>query len=130
MEAHMLSREIPPEQWIKFFDDFSKQHEGWIVNWEVLDAKLGDQEKTTRLPLVGISADVKGSKPRIDVMVGGRLDAHVTQIIDTPKRVWFKQPEQPGHEAIEVESTDGTTTLVTFSHVDPEQTERLLPPKN
>ena len=69
----MLSKEIPPEQWIKFFDDFSKQHEGWIVNWEVLDAKLGDQEKTTRLPLVGISADVKGSKPRIDVMVGGRL---------------------------------------------------------
>jgi len=125
----MLSKEIPPEQWIKFFDDFSKKHEGWIVNWEVLDAKLGDQEKTTRLPLVGISADVKGSKPRIDVMVGGRLDAHVTQIIDTPKRVWFKQPEQPGHEAIEVESTDGTVTLVTFMHVDPEQTERLLPPK-
>lgn len=125
----MLTTEIPREQWIKFFDDFSKQHEGWIVNWEVLGMDLGDQEKTTRLPLVGISADVKGSKPRIDIMVGGRLDAHVTQIIDTPKRVLFKHPEQPGHEAIEVESDDGRMTLVTFSHIDPEQKERLLPPK-
>jgi hypothetical protein len=129
MEVNMLSKEIPHDQWIRFFDDFSKQHEGWIVNWEVLDAKLGDQEKTTRLPLVGISADVKGAKPRIDVMVGGRPDAHVTQIIDTPKRVWFKQPDQPGHEAIEVESADGTMTLVTFWHFDPEQKEHLLPPK-
>jgi len=125
----MSSTEIPREQWIKFFDNFSKQHQGWIVTWEVLGRDLGDQEKTTRLPLVGISAD-KGPKPRIDITVGGRFDAHVTQIIDTPKRVWFKQPDQPGHEAIEVESADGTMTLVTFWHFDPEQKEHLLPPKD
>jgi hypothetical protein len=126
----MLSREIPREQWIRFFDDFSKQHEGWIVNWEVLGSDIGDQEKTKRLPLVGISADVKGDKPRIDVMVGGRLDAHVSQIIEAPKRIWFKEPEEVGHEAIEVESEDGKVTLVTFSHVDPEIAERQLPPKD
>jgi len=125
----MLSREIPREQWIRFFDDFSKQHEGWIVTWEVLGSDIGDQEKTKRLPLVGITADVKGDKPRIDVMVGGRLDAHVSQIIEAPKRVWFKEPEEVGHEAIEVESEDGKVTLVTFSHVDPEVAERQLPPK-
>jgi hypothetical protein len=128
-EVKMTHGEIPREQWKTFFDDFSKQHEGWIVNWEVLGKDIGDQEKTARLPLVGISADLKGRQPRIDVMVGGRLDAHVTQIIETPKRVWFKAPEQPGHEAIEIESQDGRVTLVTFRHVDPEQTERLLPPK-
>jgi len=125
----MLSREIPREQWIRFFDDFSKQHEGWIVTWEVLGSDIGDQEKTKRLPLVGITADVKGDKPRIDVMVGGRLDAHVSQIIEAPKRVWFKEPEEVGHEAIEVESEDGKVTLVTFSHVDPEVAERQLPPR-
>ena len=124
----MSDREIPLEQWIKFFDDFSKQHEGWIVNWEVLGADIGDQLKTTRLPLVGVSADVKGRVPRIDVIVGGRLDAHVTQIIEAPKRVWFKPPERPGHEAIEIECDDGRVTLLTFSHIDPEVTERLLPP--
>ena len=125
----MLSREIPREQSIRFFDDFSKQHEGWIVTWEVLGSDIGDQEKTKRLPLVGITTDVKGDKPRIDVMVGGRLDAHVSQIIEAPKRVWFKEPEEVGHEAIEVESEDGKVTLVTFSHVDPEVAERRLPPR-
>lgn len=93
----------------------------------MLGGKLGDQEKTERLPLVGISADLKGSKPRIEVMVGGRPDAHVTQIIDTPKRVLFKAPDQPGHEAIEIESEDGVATLITFQHIDPEVKERLLP---
>lgn len=34
----------------------------------------------------------------------------------------------PGHEAIEIESDDGRVTLLTFSHIDPEVTERLLPP--
>jgi hypothetical protein len=123
-----MSKEIPREEWIRFFDDFSKQHEGWIVNWEVPGRDIGDQEKTYRLPLVGISAD-KGSKPRIEIIVGGRLDAHVTQIIETPTHIWFKEPEQPGHEAIEVETEDGRVTLLTFSHIDPEQKERLLPPK-
>jgi Family of unknown function (DUF5335) len=126
----MDSTEIPREQWLRFFDDFSKKHEGWIVNWEVLGRDIGDQEKTIRLPLVGISGDVKARRPSIDIIVGGRLDAHVTQVIEMPKRVWFKQPDIPGHEAIEIETDDGRVTLVTFSHFDPEQKEHLLPPKD
>jgi hypothetical protein len=123
----METREIPPEDWLRFFDDFSKQHEGWIVTWEVLGPDLGDQEKTAGLPLVGVSADVKGRAPRINVMVGDRLDAHVTHIIEAPKRVWFKPDEHPGHEAIEIESSDGRLALLSFQHIDPEVSERLLP---
>ena len=66
----MDSTEIPREQWLRFFDDFSKKHEGWIVNWEVLGRDIGDQEKTIRLPLIGISADVKARRPSIDIIVG------------------------------------------------------------
>lgn len=124
----MANEEIPRDQWTRFLDEFSKSHEGWIVNWEILGKELGDQEKNARLPLVGISADPKGSKPRINVMVGGRPDAHVTQIIENPRRVMFRQPDQPGHEAIEIEDNDGLTTLLTFQHIDPEVKERLLPP--
>jgi hypothetical protein len=126
----MDSTEIPREQWLRFFDDFSKKHEGWIVIWEVVGRDIGDQEKTIRLPLIGISADVKARRPSIDIIVGGRLDAHVTQVIEMPKRVWFKKPDLPGHEAIEIETDDGRVTLVTFSHFDPEQKEHLLPPKD
>ena len=94
----------------------------------MLDSDFGDQEVTTRLPLVGISADVKGGDgARIAIMVGDTPEAHVTQFIETPKHVWVKDPEQPGHDAIEIESADGTTTLLTFTHIDPDKTERQLP---
>lgn len=116
---------IPREQWIKFFDDFSKDHEGWIVSLDVLSPSLGAQEEVAGLPLVGITADVKGRSSRVELIVGGRPHAHVTRIIESPKRVSVKARERPGHEAIDVESDDGTMTLMRFHHV--EQVERLLP---
>ena len=122
----MLGREIPREEWIRFFDTFSKQHAGWIANVEVLGRTLGDQAESTRLPLVGIAAD-KGPQPRLEVIVGGRPEAHLTHTINGVKRIWLKPPEEPAHEAIEVEAEDGTITLLTFQHVPPTQAERQLP---
>jgi hypothetical protein len=127
--ADMLTKEIPREEWIKFFDDFSKKHEGWIVNVEVIGSDLGDQVEATGLPLVGISADLKAGENRIEIITGGRPDAALNRIIDSPKRVWLKQPQGVADEAIEVESEDGTMTLVSFQHIPPEATERQLPEK-
>lgn len=123
----MQTREIPREQWVKYFDDFSKKHEGWIVTLEALGSDLGDQEAATGLPLVGISADLKARENRVEIIIGGRPDADVTHIINTPKRVWVKASKTPGDEAVEVESEDGTKMLVTFHHVPPEETARQLP---
>jgi hypothetical protein len=125
----MRTREIPREQWSRFFDDFSKQHAGWVVILEVLGADIGDQEEATRLPLVGISADVKDRESRMEIIVGGRPDAHVTHIINRPQHVWLTQPAAEAHEAVEVESADGTTTLVRFRYIPPEEAERQLPGK-
>jgi len=123
----MITTEIPRAEWIKWLDTFSKQHEGWIATVEVLGAKIGDQEESGKLPLVGIGADVKDGESRIEITLGGRRDAHLTRIIDKAKRVWLKQPEEPAHEAVAVESEDGTTTVVHFRHVPPTQAERQLP---
>ena len=75
----MQTREIPREQWVKFFDDFSKKHEGWIVTLEVMGSDIGDQQETNKLPLVGVSADVKAHENRIEIIVGGRPDADVRE---------------------------------------------------
>ena len=123
----MQTREIPREQWIKFFDDFSKNHEGWIVTLEVLGPDIGDQEEADRLPLVGVSADVKAHENRIEIIVGGRPDVDVTHFIERPKHIWVKEPRMSGDEVIEVESEDGIKTLLNFHHVRPEETERQLP---
>jgi hypothetical protein len=122
----MQSKEIPREQWISFLDDFSKRHAGWVVTMEVLGSDLGDQEESAVLPLVGISADVKDGENRIEVMVGGRPDANLTHIIDGAKRVLLTQSEAEQHDAVEIESDDGTRTLLHFRYVPPEETERQL----
>src|SRR5262245_4439423 len=57
----------------------------------------------------------------------GRPDADVTRFINAPTHVWVKEPRIPGDEAIDVESEDGTKTLLNFRHVSPEETERQLP---
>jgi hypothetical protein len=123
----MQTREIPREQWVRFFDDFSKNHEGWVVTLEVIGLDLGDQEEVNGLPLVGVSADVKARENKIEIIAGGELDADVTRFIDTPKRVWIKEARIPGDEALEVESEDGLKTLLNFHHVSPEKAERQLP---
>jgi hypothetical protein len=123
----MLTKEIPREQWVRFFNDFSKQHTGWIVTLELTSLALGDQEESTRLPLVGISADVKDRESRIVITVGDRPNAHLTRIVNTPQHVWLKEPEEVGHETIAIESEGGLTTLVRFQHIPPEEPERLLP---
>src|SRR5262249_54981010 len=106
------TREVPREQWIKFFDDFRKKHEGWIVTLEVIGPDIGDQQEANKLPLVGVSADVKAHEDRIEIIVGGRPDADLTRFINTPKGVWIKEPRIPGDETIEVESEDGVKTLL------------------
>ena len=123
----MQTREIPSEQWVRFFDDFSKNHEGWIVTLEVIGSNFGDQDEARRLPLVGVSADMKAHENRIEIIVGGRPDADVTRFIESPKHVWVKEPRIPGDEVIEVESDDGIKTLLNFHHVRPEETDRQLP---
>ena len=64
---------------------------------------------------------------RVEVTVGGRPDAHLTHIINAPRRVWFKPAIGTADEAIEIESEDEATTLVHFPYVPPEQGERQLP---
>jgi hypothetical protein len=125
--ANKDTREIPREEWIDFFDDFSKKHEGWIVVVEVISSELGDQEAINNLPLVGISADIRAGENRIVIIGGGRTDADVNRIINNPKRVWHKPPKRVADDAIEVESADGVTTLITFKYVPPEEADRHLP---
>ena len=47
----MASGEIPREQWIKTLDSFSKDHQGWVVELEVVGGDVGGQEEVNGLPL-------------------------------------------------------------------------------
>ena len=116
----MATREISRELWPSELDAFGVRHAGWIVTLEVLSEQLGDQLETNGLPLTGIAVE----RERIEIMIGGRLESHITHVVEGPCRVWLREPEVPGDEAIEVECDDGTRTLVHFHRVPP---DRQLP---
>ena len=126
--ANVETKEIPREEWVSFFDDFSGKHRGWMVSIEEESEEIGDQEEANLLPFVGISADVKDRENRIAIMVGGKKDSDINRIIDMPDHVWFKHGLMEQYDAIDVESKDGTKTLLQFRFVPPQRNEGQLPP--
>lgn len=39
----MKTRKIPQTEWLDFFNRFSRQHQGWIIDLEVFGADIGAQ---------------------------------------------------------------------------------------
>ncbi len=111
----MATREIPRSEWRKFFDSFSRQHEGWLTTVEVVGGDIGDQLEATELPLQGISADVKGSEPdAVEIAVGSGPADEITHIIPNASRVLFDQSAAGADEGLEIESADGERTIMRF----------------
>jgi len=108
------TREIPRNEWGKFFDGFSKQHFGWQASLQVFDADLGAQIEAENLPLQGISADLKDNEDIIEINVGETPASHVEHQISDPTHVRLKQNAQGADEALEVETESGTMTLLQF----------------
>jgi len=120
----MATRNIPSESWIEFFDGFSRRHQGWLVDLEVLGSAIGAQLEAEDLPLEGISADRHRKNISIAFLRDGRIVEH---FVNQPEKVHVE--EEGGAEvAIEIESKDGPTTIVTFrSAAAPEEVDGLLP---
>ena len=111
----MHTREIPQDQWIPFFNDFSRQHYGEPVTLELLGQEFGNQPEAQDLPLQGITLDTHSPEQfRIEVIAGDTPDAYVTHEIASPTRVQVAQSEDGVDRALQIESADGPVTLVNF----------------
>ncbi len=122
----MTTREIPRNEWVTFFNTFSKRHEGWFVNVRVVGSDVGAQREFKQFPLVGINADLKDNEDFVNVTVGKTVDSHDMHSIAGATRVWLKQAESGADEALEIEAKDGTKTLITLrSAVLPESLDGI-----
>jgi len=123
------SRDIPREQWMTFLDSFSRQHEGWLVNVEVVTDGLGAHREMREKRLIGVSADLKSrDSSTISIIAGDRSDDHVNHIINGPTRVALEETEEGAHKGLRIEAADGETTLLLFrSPASPEAVDGILP---
>ena len=108
----MPTQEIPNYEWVRFFDEFSRRHEGWLTTIESLRVDYGDQIQARDLPLSGISVEPdEVAEDQITIMLGDNSDARISHTISKPGRVWLKQNENGEDEALQIESFDGIALL-------------------
>ncbi len=117
-------REIPANDWPAFFDRFSKDHLGAMVEGE--PRATGEHQLQARdLHLDGISAVLGGTrKGSIEVTVGARTDQELTHIIEDPTSVKYGSADGV-EEILEIDSDSGPTVVHFKSEPNPDTVKRL-----
>jgi hypothetical protein len=110
----MRTHEIPSSQWIPFFDELSKRHQGEHVTVELLGRDIGAQVEVEDQSLLGITVDPPTGACKIEVMAGEANGANIAHEIAHPVHVRLAQSDDGQDEAIEIESDAGPATLVRF----------------
>jgi hypothetical protein len=109
----MHDRQIPRTEWFNFFRDFSRRHEDSLVTVRVLSDRLGAQVEACDLPLEGIVASPNMGDP-ISIYVGRTSQQHLEHEVRNPRQVWLEMLDDGTEDALDIESEDGTKTLVLF----------------
>jgi len=103
----MANQEIPRDQWVTFFNSFSKRHYGQRATLEVPTEGNGEKVESREAKFQEISADVKDRESNITIALGepGEGIRHIISQV-----THLKHSADGGAEAIEIEGREGGTT--------------------
>lgn len=112
----MHTRELLPQEWVTFFDGFSRTHRGLPMT---IQAKVGPDVHSAviarRLPLVGITAEPRGPHPEaIQIVLGTPPLLHVAHTVRRPTRLSVSQVSDGEDELLIIESPGEATTVLDF----------------
>lgn len=124
----MRNRQVPRSEWFRFFEEFSRRHDGWLVTVRVLHPSVGSQVEARDLPLAGIVSRADASGP-ISLHLGTTVERNIEHEILSPRQVWVEISDRGAEEALGVVSEDGTKTIVEFrARALPEEVDGILRP--
>lgn len=108
-----MTREIPRVVWPDQLKELSERYQGWQATIEVMGGEMGSQRVAADLPLQGLGVEMQGSEAgKILIELGDSPGNFMIHHVDYPLRVQIADM-QPGSAAdVEIESEDGTVTLV------------------
>jgi DNA-binding CsgD family transcriptional regulator len=112
-EAKMRNRLVPRSEWFRFFEEFSRRHDGRGVTVRVMHPSVGAQVEARDLPLSGIVSRADASGP-ISLHLGATGATNIEHEILSPIQVWVELSDEGAEEALEVLSEDGTRTILEF----------------
>ena len=111
----MKTRKIPTNDWPKFFDSFSRQHEGWLATLEIFATEIGAQVEEHEMAFEGIVDEWNEALGnQIIIMMGAKRDDHITHTIAAPTDVSLEQTDEGADVALAITSEGGVVTLLRF----------------
>ena len=122
----MRNRLVPRAEWLSFLKGFSRRHADDRVTVQVLAPGLGSQVEARALPLEGIMAGRRTNGP-ISISVGRTSERHVEHEVPDPSQVWVQMSEDGAERALDIESQDGTRTIVQLEPAPAVESRALLP---
>jgi len=108
----MASREIPRSEWIRFFECFTRQHEGWFATLELVGREPAPEVEETPLRLISI-APARDDPGGLTVTLGDSV-SRIEQTIYDAERVTVEEDSEGGRLGLDIEAADGERTLVHF----------------
>jgi hypothetical protein len=124
----MHNRLVPRTEWFRFFEEFSRRHDGWLVTVRVMDSRIGSQVEASDLPLEGIVSPADAAGP-ISLHLGATVSRNLEHEISSPRQVWVEVSDQGAEQALEVISGNGTRTIIEFRvPVLPEELDGVVHP--
>jgi hypothetical protein len=116
--------EIPRREWFHVLERFNTTYEGSLVSLDVRSPEFGVLPEVIKQPLLGITFE-SNHHSVVFVSAGPSPAYHVTHAIQTPTHIRI-QRSGATDKAVEVVSSDGTTTIVRLERAVPSQTFRLV----
>jgi hypothetical protein len=108
----MQTVEIQPARWPQVLAEFSAVHEGWLVSVDILAPTLGAQPEVHDLPLVGVVAEPRTNGGTITIAAARPETGQITHTIHSPTRVRIERTNEGADVAMQIESAEGTTTIL------------------
>jgi hypothetical protein len=125
----MRTVEIPKADWVEWLDRFTQVHDGWLVSVDVLRPDLGAQLEIDNLPLIGVSVDQVDNDGKIAISVARTSELHFTHVVHRVTRIYAEQTDSGADAALEIESGDGSKTILRFRVAAlPETVDGILRP--
>lgn len=110
----MQTIEIRSDRWSQALSEFSAVHDGWLISVDVLAPTLGAQPEVHDLPLVGVVAEPRNGGS-VTIAAGRSGAGQMTHIVQSPARIWVERTDDGADVALQIESADGTKTIVRFT---------------
>jgi hypothetical protein len=105
------TREIPREEWRKYFDDFSRDIPELTATVEVVGEEVGAQLEVAGSRLTGISYDDRDDVLVIGLDAPGGTPEDLERVVYNPLRIMVE--EEDGREIVyDVEDAEHTQTLL------------------